>query len=429
MKCAFYTLGCKVNQYESGAMAQELTRRGFTCVSPDEDADIYIINSCTVTAESDRKRRQSVRRFRRNHPDSIIVLTGCMAQATPETGNDLPEADIVMGNKTNSDIYALIMQFISNRSRVFAVEPHKIGEKYGGLAVTNYLDKTRAVIKIEDGCNRFCSYCIIPYARGRVRSKSLEDIESETRELAKNGFREVVAVGINLSAYGSDNGSDIVEAVKTIALVDGIERVRLGSLEPDHITEKVITGLSQIDKFCPQFHISLQSGCDKTLKKMNRHYSSVEYEDLCSRLREVFHDVNITTDVMVGFPGETQSDFEISLDFVKHIRFEKVHVFPYSRRPGTLAANMLDQIENAEKQRRAEIMMSECEKIRQEYLNSQIGRVLEIIPEENHNGVVKGYTANYTPVVVSGKCEFGKPVKVKITGAENDSCIGEIITE
>ena len=427
MKFALYTLGCKVNQYESGAMSQELERRGFTCVSPDDEADIYIINSCSVTAESDRKTRQSVRRFRRNHPDSIIVLTGCMVQAIPEAGNNLPEADIVMGNKTNSDIYALIMQFISSRSRVFAVEPHKIGEKYNGLAVTDYRDKTRAVIKIEDGCNRFCSYCIIPYARGRVRSKPLEDIESETRELAKNGFREIVAVGINLSAYGSDINSDIVEAVKTIAAVDGIERVRLGSLEPDHITEKVINGLSQIKKFCPQFHISLQSGCDKTLKKMNRHYSSVEYEDLCSRLREVFPDVNITTDVMVGFPGETQSDFEISLDFVKHIRFEKVHVFPYSRRPGTLAANMPEQVDNAEKQRRAEIMMSECEKIRIKYLNSQIGRVLEIIPEENHSGIVKGYTANYTPVIVHGECKFGEPVRVKITGVENDCCVGEAI--
>ncbi len=427
MKCAFYTLGCKVNQYESGAMAQELERRGFTCVSPDEEADVYIINSCSVTAESDRKTRQAVRRFRRNHPDSIIVLTGCMVQAIPETGDDLPEADIVMGNKTNSDIYALIMQFISGRKRIFAVEPHKIGEKYNGLSVTDYRDKTRAVIKIEDGCNRFCSYCIIPYARGRARSKPLEDIESETSELAKNGFREIVVVGINLSAYGSDIGSNIVEAVERIASIDGIERVRLGSLEPDHITENVITGLSRIEKFCPQFHISLQSGCDKTLKKMNRHYSSVEYEDLCSRLREVFPDVNITTDVMVGFPGETQSDFEISLDFVKHIRFEKVHVFPYSRRPGTLAANMPEQIENAEKQRRAEIMMTECEKIRFEYLKAQSGRILEIIPEENHNGIIKGYTANYTPVIVSGKCEFGKSVRVRITGVENDCCKGEIL--
>lgn len=427
MKCAFYTLGCKVNQYESGAMAQELERRGFTCVSPDEEADVYIINSCSVTAESDRKTRQAVRRFRRNHPDSIIVLTGCMVQAIPETGDDLPEADIVMGNKTNPDIYALIMQFISGRKRIFALEPHRIGEKYNGLSVTDYRDKTRAVIKIEDGCNRFCSYCIIPYARGRVRSKPLEDIESETSELAKNGFREIVVVGINLSAYGSDIGSNIVEAVERIASIDGIERVRLGSLEPDHITENVITGLSRIVKFCPQFHISLQSGCDKTLKKMNRHYSSVEYEDLCSRLREVFPDVNITTDVMVGFPGETQSDFEISLDFVKHIRFEKVHVFPYSRRPGTLAANMPEQIENAEKQRRAEIMMTECENIRAEYLKAQSGRILEIIPEENHNGIIKGYTANYTPVIVSGKCEFGKTVRVKITGVENDCCKGVIL--
>ncbi|MBQ6544073.1 MAG: tRNA (N(6)-L-threonylcarbamoyladenosine(37)-C(2))-methylthiotransferase MtaB [Clostridia bacterium] len=427
MKCAFYTLGCKVNQYETGAMAQELERHGFTCVSPGEEADVYVINSCTVTAESDRKTRQAVRRFRANHPDSIIVLTGCMVQASPGAADNLPEADIVLGNKTNNSLYGMIMQFIGNHSRTVAIEPHKIGDKFNTLPVTDYRDKTRAVIKIEDGCNRFCSYCIIPYARGRVRSKPVADIVSETKALAANGFSEIVAVGINLSAYGSDIGENLVNAVSAIASVEGIERVRLGSLEPDHITPEVISGLAQIKEFCPQFHISLQSGCDRILKRMNRHYSSVEYEDLCGRLREVFPDVNLTTDVMVGFPGETDSDFRISLDFVKRMKFEKVHVFPYSRRPGTPAANMPEQVENAEKQRRAEIVMTECEKIRLDYLRSQIGKTLEIIPEENHGGEIKGYTANYTPVTVVGKCEFGKLTKVLITGVGSDSCLGTAV--
>lgn len=429
MKCAVYTLGCKVNHYESRAMAQSLERNGFLCVSPSLDADVYIINSCTVTAESDRKTRQAVRRFRKNHPESIIVLTGCMVQAFPQSGDDLPEADIIVGNKNSDNIYGLIMQFIGNPHRIVSIEPHRADDRFRGNTVSSYSDKTRAIIKIEDGCNRFCSYCIIPYARGRVRSKPLCEIENEAKVLAGNGFKEAVLVGINLSAYGSDISSDLVSAVKTVADVEGIERVRLGSLEPDHLTPNVIEGLSQIKEFCPQFHISLQSGCDKTLKKMNRHYDTIEYEDLCSKLRNTFRDVTLTTDVMVGFPGETQSDFNISLDFVKRMRFEKVHVFPYSRRPGTPAANMDFQIENAEKQRRAEIMMAECEKIRLEYLKSLTGRVLEIIPEENHGGETKGYTANYIPVTVKGKFNFGELTKVKVTGIENDCCTGEVVTQ
>ena len=424
MKCAVYTLGCKVNQYESGAMIQSLEKNGFVSADPSEEADIYIINSCTVTAESDRKTRQAVRRFRKNHPGSIIVLTGCMVQAFPESEKDLPEADIIVGNRNSDNIYGLILQYIANPHRIVSIEPHRTGDKYRGNTVSDYIDKTRAVVKIEDGCNRFCSYCIIPYARGRVRSKPLEEIGKEVKALAQNGFREIVLVGINLSAYGSDISSDLVSAVRIAAQTEGIERVRLGSLEPDHITPHVIAGLSAISKFCPQFHISLQSGCDKTLKKMNRHYSSIEYEDLCSCLRRTFPDASITTDVMVGFPGETQSDFDISLDFVRRMKFEKVHIFPYSRRPGTPAANMDSQVENAEKQRRAEIMMTECEKIRAAWLERQVGRILEIIPEENRGGEIKGYTANYTPVAVKGNCPCGSLIKVRITGVENDFCTG-----
>ncbi len=426
MKCAFYTLGCKVNQYESEAMARDLVRNGITCVDPDEEADIYVINSCTVTAESDRKTRQAVRRFRKNHPDSIIVLTGCMPQASPDTADGLPEADIIIGNRSNEKLYGLILQFISFHNRIVAVEPHVNTEAFYGGTVSSYSEKTRAIIKIEDGCNRFCSYCIIPYARGRVRSKPLEVLKKEAEELASNGYREIVLVGINLSAYGSDTGCTMVDAVRCVADIDGVDRVRLGSLEPDHITGDVIKGLSQIKKFCPQFHISLQSGCDKTLKRMNRHYNTVEYEDLCCRLRDTFPDCTLTTDVMVGFPGEIESDFEISLNFVKKMKFEKVHVFPYSRRPGTLAAKFPEQVEKNEKQRRAEIMTDETEKIRRSFLEKQIGKTLEIIPEENHSGSVQGYTANYIPVRAEGSCPFGEPVKVKITGAEDGFCTGEI---
>ncbi len=427
MKCAFFTLGCKVNQYESRAMAQGLEKYGFECVPAGEEADVYIINSCTVTAESDRKTRQAVRRFRNNHPDSIIVLTGCMPQAFPDTADLLPQADVVTGNTDTDKLFAYIMQFINTGSRVVAVNEHFVGEKFRGGTVSDFAERTRAVVKIEDGCNRFCTYCIIPHARGRVRSKSPEVLRQELSAINAKGYAEVVLVGINLSAYGTDISSSLVEAVKIAAEFESIKRIRLGSLEPDHITPEVIEGLSEIPKLCPQFHISLQSGCDRILKKMNRHYTTVEYEDLCTSLREKFPGATLTTDVMVGFPGETDSDFGISLDFVRKIGFEKVHVFPYSRRPGTPAASMDNQVENTVKQHRAEIMADETEKIRQAFLLSQVGKTVEIIPEEHHRDEVKGYTENYIPVTVKGKAETGKIISVKITGVEGDSCTGEQI--
>ncbi len=407
-------------------MAQELQKYGFTLVDPSEEADVYVINSCTVTAESDRKTRQAVRKFKRNHPQSIVVLTGCMPQASPETADFLPEADIVIGNKNNAGLFSYIMSYIDSRERTVDISPHELNEAFSGGTVSDYAERTRAFVKIEDGCNRFCSYCIIPYARGRVRSKPLDEIKAEVDNLQKNGYKEIVLVGINLSAYGTDIDSNLVEAVKTAASFDGVKRVRLGSLEPDHITADIINELKTIPEFCPQFHISLQSGCDKTLKRMNRHYNTVEYEDLCHNIRAAFPDASITTDVMVGFPGESSSDFDVSLDFVKRIGFAKVHVFPYSRRPGTHAAKMEDQVQNIEKQRRAEIMADETEVIRKEYLKSQIGKSFDIIAEEILDDGVKGYTKQYIPVILKGrKAENGELISVKITSVQGDCCIAE----
>lgn len=428
MKAAFYTLGCKVNQYESQAMAQSLEKHGFSIVESSEEADIYVINSCTVTAESDRKTRQTVRRFKKLHPQSIVVLTGCMTQASPETGNTLEEADIVIGNKTNDLLFEHISSYLNGSGRIFAVEEHKSNEPFRGDRITDFYERTRASIKIEDGCNRFCSYCIIPYARGRVRSKPLEEFKEEVKLLAEKGFCEIVLVGINLSAYGTDCGCTIVDAVREAASVSGIKRVRLGSLEPDHITDEVISGLAAIKEFCPQFHISLQSGCDKTLKRMNRHYDSAEYSELCQKLRSTFADCSLTTDLMVGFPGETEEDFGISLEFMKKIGFEKVHVFPYSRRPGTPADRMPEQVESSEKNRRAAIMIEEAEKIRLAFFEKQSGKIVEVLPEEHHGGCIQGYTANYTPVRIINCPEIPKePVKAKITGFENDFCTAELI--
>ncbi|MBO5230874.1 MAG: tRNA (N(6)-L-threonylcarbamoyladenosine(37)-C(2))-methylthiotransferase MtaB [Clostridia bacterium] len=426
MKAAFYTLGCKVNQYESQAMAQSLESRGFEITDHSEQADVYVINSCTVTAESDRKTRQAVRRFKKQHPDSIVVLTGCMPQAFPEASGELGEADIVIGNKSNRMLYDYIMQYIDNSGRIVAVEQHKSGEVFQGDTICSFRERTRASVKIEDGCNRFCSYCIIPYARGRVRSKPLDKLKEEISALEKNGFSEIVLVGINLSAYGMGADFNIVDAVRLAASFDGIKRVRLGSLEPDHITDDIIAGLAEIPKFCPQFHISLQSGCDSTLKRMNRHYDSAEYYELCRKLREAFDGTTITTDIMVGFPGETEQDFEASLKFAEKVGFEKVHVFPYSIRPGTPAAKMPDQIEKAEKERRAAKMSTACEKIRQDFLKEQIGKTLEVLVEEYHGGFAQGYTANYTPVKIAAEKELHGIIKTEITAVDGDFCVGKI---
>lgn len=424
MKIAFFTLGCKVNQYESQAMAERMVKCGFELVSPNEKADVYVINSCTVTAESDRKTRQTVRRFKRKNPDSIVVLTGCMPQAFPEDADALKEADIVLGNKNNIRLPELIERYFSCGQRIIEIENHETGDKFIGDSISGFEGRTRAIVKIEDGCNRFCSYCIIPYSRGRVRSKPIDELEAELRTLSDAGFIEIVLVGINLSSYGSDIGLSICDAVELAAGME-FERIRLGSLEPDHITDDVIERLAKVDKFCPQFHISLQSGCDNTLKAMNRHYTSAEYKELCTKLRNSFDETTITTDIMVGFPTESEEDFEDNVNFAKEIGFEKVHVFPYSPREGTRAAKM-EQIEKSIKEKRSHIMIEETEKIRQNFLESQIGKTVEVLLETRHDDkFTEGYTKNYTPVKVKGSHPCGKLVTAKIIAVDGDFCIAE----
>lgn len=426
MKIAFYTLGCKVNQYESQAMSEKAAANGYEIVTAGEEADVYVVNSCTVTAESDRKTRQAVRKFKRNHPESIVVLTGCMPQAFPQDAERLEQADIVLGNKNNYRLFDLLNRYFSCGQRVIDIEEHKTGDKFSGGDISGFERRTRAVVKIEDGCNRFCSYCIIPYSRGRVRSKPIDELKCELEKLSEAGFAEVVLVGINLSAYGSDIGLNICDAVE---LADGMNfrRVRLGSLEPDHITDDVIERLSKLRSFCPQFHISLQSGCDNTLKAMNRHYSAEEYFELCRKLRASFPEATITTDIMVGFPTESEEDFAENVRFAQKIGFEKVHVFPYSPREGTKAAKM-PQIEKSVKEKRSHIMIEKTEEIRQNFLKNQIGKTLEVLLETRHaDGCVEGYTKNYTPVKVEGDLPCGEIIKVKITAVDGDFCIGEKI--
>ena len=428
MKAAFYTLGCKVNQAESEYMAELLQKAGFEIVNPNDEADYYIVNSCTVTATADQKTRQSVRRFKRKHPNSTVILTGCMPQAFPKDAEKLEQADIVLGNKNDNDILDLINKHAAQKNRIIRLSEHQNGEKFAPCSVRAFGGRVRAFVKIEDGCDRFCSYCIIPKSRGRVRSKPLEDLKQEVTGLAANGIKEVVLVGINLSAYGKGTGFNIADAVETCAGVNGISRIRLGSLEPDHITDSIISRLSTVHKFCPQFHISLQSGCNKTLKNMNRHYTAEEYEELCNKLRAAFKDCSLTTDVMVGFHEETEQDFEESLAFVKRISFEKVHVFPYSERTGTAASKRGDSVSKQEKDRRTSVMIAETEKIRQNYLESQIGRKVRLLVEGRANSeYLRGYTKNYLPVLLKSAQDLtGCETDCIIQSVKNDECIANL---
>ena len=428
MKAAFYTLGCKVNQAESEYMTELLKNAGFDIVSPGEEADYYIINSCTVTATADQKTRQSVRRFKRKHPNSTVILTGCMPQAFPEEAKGLAQADIILGNKNDGDILALINRHAIEKNKIISISEHTSGEAFAPCSLSSFGGRVRAFVKIEDGCDRFCSYCIIPKSRGRVRSKPLENIKDEVRKLAENGIKEIVLVGINLSAYGKGTDLCIADAVEVCADVAGISRVRLGSLEPDHITDEIIERLTKVKKFCPQFHISLQSGCNKTLKNMNRHYTAEEYETLCTKLRGAFQDCSLTTDIMVGFHEESEKDFEESLAFVKKIAFEKVHVFPYSQRTGTAASKRGDSVKKSEKEKRAEIMINETEKIRQNYLEKLIGKDVEVLVEGHANEKqLRGYTKNYTPILINSESDLiGLEIKCTVTGVESDECIANL---
>lgn len=430
MKVGFYTLGCKVNRYETQAMSEILKNEGYETVGENEKADVYVINSCTVTAEADKKTRQAVRRFKRNNPDSIVVLTGCMPQAYPEDALNLTEADIVLGNRNNAFLPRAIEAFQKNGVRIFGTEQHKTGDAYYNTNITTFDGRTRADIKIQDGCNRYCTYCIIPTSRGRVRSKPLEEIAKEVEMISDKGYEEVVLVGINLSSYGRDIGVSFPDAIEKVCSFDKIKRVRLGSLEPDHLTDEVIERLSKCEKLCPQFHISLQSGCNKTLHDMHRHYTAEEYYKLCLKLRENFKDCTLTTDVMVGFPMETEENFEESLAFVKKVGFEKVHVFPYSARPGTKAAEYKPQVEKCEKEKRAHIMIEETDKIRREFFETQIGREVNVLFESRtKDGLIGGYTENYTPVKVEAdESIYNEIRKVKITAvSDDDFCIGELV--
>ena len=425
MRAAFHTLGCKVNQYETELMKENLIKNGYEIVTENDSPDVFIINSCTVTAESDRKTRQMVRKYRRMLNNSIIVLTGCMPQAFPQEAQNLESADVVLGNGTNDKLVYAINEFRITGKRQTIIKPHN--KENVKSTIETFHDRTKAFMKIEDGCDRFCSYCIIPYARGRVRSKPIHEIKKEVSTLVKNGFKEVVLIGINLSAYGKENGLNLADAVEAVAN-QGIERIRLGSMEPDQFTDDVIDRLSKVKALCPQFHLSLQSGCDKTLKHMNRHYDTAFYSELIEKLRNKFPNAGITTDIMVGFAGESEEDFETSVNFLKKIAFSKAHVFAYSVRKGTAAEKYDGQIENSVKRERSAKMISAANETQHAFLQKQIGGVYKVLFENrNKDGYYEGYTPNYILVKVKTNENIaGKIIDTKLVSVDNEACIGEL---
>ena len=433
MNIYFITFGCKVNLYESENMKQNFIKCGYTISKIENEADIFVINSCTVTGTGDKKLKKEIRRLKRTYPDSIIVLTGCFPQAFSEEAEHIEDVDIVTGTKNRSILPELVSEYIDKRNKLYCVSQYSRNETFENMSNSGYENNTRAFVKIQDGCNMFCTYCIIPYSRGNFRSKPIEDIISEVEQLAKAGYKEIVLVGINLSFYGVDFGKRLVDAVEAVNLIDGIERIRLGSIEPEMITENDVIRLSKLKKLCPQFHLSLQSGCDKTLRAMNRRYLTADYKKIVDLLRLYFNDCAITTDIMVGFPGETEDDFEQSLKFVEEIGFAKSHIFPYSLRKGTPAAEFDDQVPENIKNIRSAKMIELTDRSTQKFLESQLGKEFPVLFErEKSDGIHHGFTPNYTHIKIltknSDKSLRNLLFYVKIVELGKDCCFGEILS-
>ena len=385
-KVALHNLGCKVNAYEVEAMQQLLENAGYEIVPFGEEADVYVINTCTVTNIADRKSRQMLHKAKKMNPDAIVVATGCYAQADTERLKEDLSVDLILGNNQKRQIVEALEEYEKEHAKQVQVIEINHTKEYEELSIASTAEHVRAYIKVQDGCNQFCTYCIIPFARGRVRSRKIEDVLREVETLAAKGYREVVLTGIHLSSYGMDfpkeERESLLTLIQEVSKVDGIERIRLGSLEPRIITEKFLEGIVATGKVCPHFHLSLQSGCDKTLKNMNRRYNATEYAEKCALIRKYYQAPALTTDVIVGFPMETEEDFEMSYEFVKDIHFYETHIFKYSRRHGTKAAAMDGQLTEAKKAERSDKMLELHEIRAREYEETMIGKELEILLEE-----------------------------------------------
>lgn len=432
IKVALHNLGCKVNQYETDAMAQQLKNAGYEIVSFEEKADVYIINTCTVTNMADRKSRQILHKAKKKNEGAVVVAAGCYVQAAGEELKKDNSIDIIVGNNKKEDIVEILNNYFNlNKIEDRIIDINKSCE-YEALTLTDKsMDHTRVFLKIQDGCNQFCTYCIIPYARGRIRSKDINVVEEEAEIIGQHGVKEIVLTGIHLSSYGKNYKENsvvqedysLLTAIDRVSKIKEIARIRLGSLEPGIITHEFLKGVKKIEKFCPHFHLSLQSGCDTVLKRMNRKYTSEEYLEKCTMIREYYPDAAITTDIIVGFPEENDEEFNKTIEFVNKVRFAKIHVFKYSMRKGTIAAKMKNQVDDTVKTQRSDILINEEKKLRQQFLESFVGKIEEVLLEEKEviNGQVYwcGYTKQYVRVAI--------PINDKTEEYENKIVIVNVI--
>ena len=441
-KVAFLTLGCKTNQYESNGMMQKFKEAGYEICNIEDEPDVYVVNTCTVTNIADRKSRQSLRKIK-NSNKTIIVAVGCYAQVAREELEKMPEIDIILGNKEKKDIVLYINQYLENlpkrtvpkrkgpspnekdrpQMKVADISKQKEFDEYGYVT---YTEKARTTIKIQDGCNNFCSYCLIPYARGRIRSRNKENILEEVKQIANQGVKEIVLTGIHIASYGKDfnNGYRLIDLLEELEKIEGIERIRLGSLEPTIITDDFVERLIKLKKICNHFHLSLQSGCDETLKRMNRKYTTNEFKEAVARLRKNIKDVNLTTDIIVGFPGETDEEFNDTYKFLENIAFYKMHVFKYSKRDGTIAANMKNQIEGSIAEERSKKLIELSLKNQNIYNKKYIDKEIEVLFEEKQGEYWIGHTKNYMIVKFKTNENLENELKkIKIKAIENDELI------
>ena len=428
-KVAFYTLGCKVNQYETEAMSELFKKSGYEICDYDDFSDIYIINTCTVTGMSDRKSRQIIRRARKNNPNAFVIATGCYAQTSPGEILKIDGVNLVLGTRDRADIVTLYEKY-SHSSGQCCVSDIMHTHDFDALSVSEYHDRTRAYIKVQEGCNQFCSYCIIPYARGPIRSRSFDEVIEETKSLAERGFTEITYVGIHIASYGLDTKShDLADLLLAANAVPGIRRIRLSSIEPMTLDEKFIDKIKDCSKLCHHFHLSLQSGCDETLKRMNRKCTSEQYYSIVEGLRRHFPDAAVTTDIMVGFAGETDDEFETTCRFAEKVGFAGSHIFQYSVREGTPAANFPNQVDPQVKEKRSKIISEICRKSKQSFMEDMLGQTVEVLFEQRVNGgYFEGKTGNYQNVrVKTGDNLAGEYRKVHLTEINDDYFMGEIL--
>lgn len=423
-----YTLGCKVNQYETEAVAERFEAEGYKVVAFEEKADYYIINTCSVTAMSDRKSRQIIRRAKKKNPEAVVVVMGCYSQTAPEEVLAVEGVNLVMGTKGKGAVTELVKN-LDKDSKLSVVTEVRDNKTYENLEITRTAGRTRAYIKIQDGCSQFCSYCIIPYARGPVRSRPEQEIIDEVETVANAGYKEVILTGIHVASYGKDlENTDLAALLNKLDKIDGIVRIRMSSIEPMTLNREFVDRIRNCKKLCPHFHISLQAGSDATLKRMNRHYTTKQFEEVVSGLREAFEDCAITTDIMTGFAGETEEEFDETLEYVKKIQFAEAHVFQYSRRNGTPAARRPDQVKPEVKEVRSKLIIEATDKSQKEFLERHIGRTMPVLFETVENGVYEGKTANYITVKAEASENVcGKFKNVLLESRNNKILVGKIV--